>query len=463
MRATILRRSLLLAASLATVLALAPASASALTLTHQTPTSCDSYSHVTDWDRVLQLPKFNVAGGTLVSATVSREASITSDYRIETLNGKSRTDTLFLNNAEVHLLVPGFASLDASLRPAQRTYQFTAYDGTIDFVGTSGATGGFGTAQDAQTSAAASLAMWIGSGSVSIPASSIADTSSTLSGNFRSEWDTTSTVNACVTYTYTTEILVCIGDYVWYDDNTNGLQQSAEGGVADRTVTVTDAAGNVLATTTTNKDGRWIACGLEPSTACVVSVDLPDGWTVTKLGDGSDPTRDSNGFVTPTGDATIPCVTPPEGQDLTFDVGIYRAPLPAEAPSPTPASMRLTKSSNTNQINSRGLVTFTVRVTNRGQQAVRNLRVCDTPPGQLAFTTRPRGSSMRSGQLCWTVRTLNAKRTLTYRYTMRAANVAARQCVTNRATAVASAGGTASARDNVCIRATRLGVLKLAG
>jgi uncharacterized repeat protein (TIGR01451 family) len=457
-----IRRALLLAVTLVTVFALAPSSASALTLTHQSATVCDSHASRTNWTHALQLPQFSVPGGTLRAVTVSYDLSITSDYRVESEDNDAQTVTLTLDNADGQLTIPGLTTATAGLPTGDRTYSFTAWDGTTDFAGTSGATGGFGVARAASTGNPAA-ADWIGAGLVSLPANASALTHHNLSGNHDLKWTTTATASACVTYTYTTELLVCIGDYVWYDDNTNGLQQTAEAGVAGRPVTVTDAAGNVLASTTTNADGRWIACGLEPSTACVITVDLPDGWTVTKLGDGTDPTRDSNGFVTSSGDATIPCVTPPTGEDLTFDVGIYQPPTPAEAPAPTPASMRLTKSSNTNAIRSRGLVTFTVRVTNRGQRAVRDLRVCDTPPAQLAFTTRPRGATMRNGQLCWNVRALAGGRTITYRYTMRAANVAARQCVMNRATAVAGSGGSASARDAVCIRATRLGVLKLAG
>jgi uncharacterized repeat protein (TIGR01451 family) len=457
-----LRRSLVLTASLLAMLALAPTSASALTVTRQSATSCDSYSALTDWSRNLQLPRFNVAGGTLVAVTVSREASIRSDYRVESRNGTSRTDTLSLNDAQVRFDVPGFAPTIAQLPSGTRTYSFSAFDGTVDFGGTSGATGGFGVAQDSGAGVAPSTAGWSGTGFVTIPATSSAATSSTLSGNYRLEWDTTSDARACVTYTYTEEVLVCIGDYVWYDTDRDGVQDPGETGVAGRPISVTGPGGAVLGATTTNADGYWKVCQMEPSTPCVVSVDLPDGWSLSPAFQGGDRTIDSDAIASGA-DATINCITPPSGEDLTFDTGINRAPTPVDAPTPVPARLRVVKTSGSDVINSRGTVTFVVRVTNRGGLTVRDLRVCDAPPSQLAFTTRPRGATMSSGQLCWNVARLMPGRTITYRYTMRASNVAARQCVVNRATAVATVGGSAAARDTVCIRPTELGILQLAG
>ncbi|MCB0878611.1 MAG: choice-of-anchor E domain-containing protein [Thermoleophilia bacterium] len=463
MPVTRLRRVLALAAVTTTLFAIAPGSASALTVTHQSATSCDQHSSRTNWTHALQLPQFNVPGGTLTAVTVSWDLSITSDYRVESEDNEPQTVTLTLDNADAQLVIPGVTTAAASLPAGGRTYSFTAWDGTTDYAGTSGATGGFGVGRAAAFGTASNPAAWTGAGTVSLPATAAALTHHNLSGNHDLKWTTVATASACVTYTYTTELLVCIGDYVWHDDDHDGIQDPTETPVEGRPITVTDAAGHVIGTATTDSSGRWIACGLEPSTACVVSVDLPDGWTVTRVGQGADRGLDSDGFATASGDATIPCVTTPSGEDRTFDVGIYQPPTPIETPAPTPASLRMSKASNRNVIGSRAVVTFTVRVTNRGQSAVRNLRVCDTPPTQLAFTTRPRGATMRNGQLCWTVRALGGGRTVTYRYTMRAASVASRMCVSNRATAVASTGGSASARDGVCIRATRLGVLKLAG
>lgn len=448
-----------------------PADASALTVIKQTPTSCDAHSALTDWNRTLSLPQFAVPGGTLTAVTVSQEVSVRSDYRVESRNGAARTDTLTLDGATVRVEVPGLTPTAAQLSAGTRSYSLTAFDGTIDYSGSSGATGSFGVAGDSSIQTPAQQSAWIGSGLVYATATSSASTNSTLSGNYRLEWDTTSDVKVCVTYTYTENVLVCIGDYVWHDVNKNGIQEAGEASVPDRPVSVMSPAGVVLGMATTDANGLWKVCNLEPSQSCVVNVDLPDGWTLTSAFQGPDRAVDSDGRPAGT-DATLSCVTPPSGEDLTFDVGIYKSEVPEEpdaAPAPPatrpPAAPRIamTKQANRNAILSRGMVTFTVRVVNRGGQPVRNLRVCDTPPAQLAFSSRPRGATVRNGQLCWSAARLLPGRSMTYRYTMRATNVASMQCVVNRVTATSGTGGAASARDNVCIRATRLGVLQLAG
>lgn len=48
-----------------------------------------------------------------------------------------------------------------------------------------------------------------------------------------------------------------IGDFVWTDTNRNGLQDSGEPGIPDVTVHLRDAADNLLATTTTDDDGKY--------------------------------------------------------------------------------------------------------------------------------------------------------------------------------------------------------------
>ncbi|MEO6867505.1 MAG: SdrD B-like domain-containing protein, partial [Gaiellales bacterium] len=284
--------------------------------------------------------------------------------------------------------------------------------------------------------------------------------SSTDSSNVGVLITTSANAQACVTYTYTENVLVCIGDYVWYDDNKDGIQDPNETGVAERSVTVVDANGTPMGTTRTDANGRWKICQLEPSTACVAKVDLPDGWNLTTPYTGTRAT-DSNGLPDGTDAQITDCLTPPEGEDLTFDVGIHKTP-PTAAPSPRPAGkMRMSKVANRKSMASGSIVRYTVRVTNKGGRAIRNVRVCDTPPTQLAFTSKPRGAKLRNGQLCWTVKLLRAKKTASMRYTMRAANVPTRVCTINRVTA-ATEGSTSSARHTVCIRPTKLGLLKLA-
>ena len=48
-----------------------------------------------------------------------------------------------------------------------------------------------------------------------------------------------------------------IGDYVWYDQNGNGLQDNAEAGIANTEVRLLSSTGTLLSTTTTNGSGYY--------------------------------------------------------------------------------------------------------------------------------------------------------------------------------------------------------------
>jgi len=90
-----------------------------------------------------------------------------------------------------------------------------------------------------------------------------------------------------------------IGDYVWQDDNGDGLQnEPAENGVNDVTVNLLDKAGNVLDTTSTTDDadgnpGSYLFDGLAVNTSYVVEFVLPDGFSFTVQDNDPTPLIDS--------------------------------------------------------------------------------------------------------------------------------------------------------------------------
>jgi len=59
--------------------------------------------------------------------------------------------------------------------------------------------------------------------------------------------------------------LSCIGDLVFLDSNTNGIQNGGEGGISGINVTVSFCNGTTVGTTTTNANGLWSYCGLYPN------------------------------------------------------------------------------------------------------------------------------------------------------------------------------------------------------
>jgi protocatechuate 3,4-dioxygenase beta subunit len=71
-----------------------------------------------------------------------------------------------------------------------------------------------------------------------------------------------------------------IGNFVWNDSNGNGIQDPGETGIQGVVVTLRDAAGNVVATTTTDVNGTYSFTNVPPGTYCVAYA-TPTGYTPT--------------------------------------------------------------------------------------------------------------------------------------------------------------------------------------
>jgi len=114
--------------------------------------------------------------------------------------------------------------------------------------------------------------------------------------------------------------LAGLGDLVWRDLDSDGLQDDDEPGVADVTVELLDGDGAVVATTQTDAAGLYQFTGLQPNVIYVVRFTPPDGLAFTILDRGSDDERDSD--VDPTTNTTAP-LTLNSGQfDDSVDAGL---------------------------------------------------------------------------------------------------------------------------------------------
>lgn len=111
-----------------------------------------------------------------------------------------------------------------------------------------------------------------------------------------------------------------LGDYVWYDANENGQQDRDEKPVAGVTVTLYDAAGNPIATTTTDLNGYYIFDNLIPGSYSVGFSNLPPEYprfTSANVGDdASDSDADPN-----TGRTHVVTLAPGE-HNPTLDAGL---------------------------------------------------------------------------------------------------------------------------------------------
>lgn len=109
-----------------------------------------------------------------------------------------------------------------------------------------------------------------------------------------------------------------IGDRVWFDSNGNGLQDSGEAGIAGVTVQLKNAAGAVVASTTTDSNGLYgfdVAAGTYS-----INVKAPNGYFVTRKDVGSNGAIDSD--IDANGNSSQ--VTVAAGQTITsLDAGLY--------------------------------------------------------------------------------------------------------------------------------------------
>ena len=112
---------------------------------------------------------------------------------------------------------------------------------------------------------------------------------------------------------------VAMGDFVWHDLDADGVQDAGEPGLANVTVTLQDAGGGTVATTSTNGSGLYQFTNLMPSQYKITATP-PPGFTISPTDQGLD-TTDSD--ANPSNGMT-PLVTLQSGEiNITLDVGMF--------------------------------------------------------------------------------------------------------------------------------------------
>jgi hypothetical protein len=114
--------------------------------------------------------------------------------------------------------------------------------------------------------------------------------------------------------------IASLGDYVWFDQNHDGLQDANEAGVAGVLVTLYDGLNTPLTSTLTNPGGAYIFTNLTPGTYSVGFSNIPEGMQFTIQ--GLDPNANDNSNADPVTGRT-PAFTLPAGtHNPTIDAGL---------------------------------------------------------------------------------------------------------------------------------------------
>lgn len=116
-----------------------------------------------------------------------------------------------------------------------------------------------------------------------------------------------------------------IGDLVWEDLNRDGIQDTAEPGIAGVSVELLDAGGIVLETTTTDATGNYgffLFTPAVPGTFQIRLANIPTGYFLTSADQGTNDLLDSD--VDPESGTTSLFTLTDNTTTLTFDAGLVR-------------------------------------------------------------------------------------------------------------------------------------------
>jgi hypothetical protein len=157
----------------------------------------------TDWTTTVSLPQFDPSLGTLTGIDIINAGTFTSHIRVESLDAAPSTITAN-DSGTLTLAGPGVTALQTSIAAGQ-PFSAGAFDGTLDFAGTSGHDFGVQTANGSKTTTlttAGALALFTGTGFVSFTEVAHATSGATGSGNLITNITTAAGAQVSVVYHY---------------------------------------------------------------------------------------------------------------------------------------------------------------------------------------------------------------------------------------------------------------------
>jgi hypothetical protein len=157
----------------------------------------------TDWTQTQSLAQFNPSRGTLTGVDIVNNGSLASQIQVESLDQAPAT-VVGTVSGTITLSAPGINSLIASISTHQ-SFDASAFDGTIDFSGTSGHDFGNKTASGSKSfsfTSASDLATFIGTGTVPLTETAHATSNASGAGNLLTLINSTASADVSVVYHY---------------------------------------------------------------------------------------------------------------------------------------------------------------------------------------------------------------------------------------------------------------------
>ncbi|MCY2960204.1 MAG: choice-of-anchor E domain-containing protein [Planctomycetota bacterium] len=190
------------------LVALALASSALTASAQQTQTTCFTDSiplQSTNWGGSVSIPKFNPNLGTLQSISFQLTGNVQGSAKAESLDASSTiVNTSFA--ATITLTRPDLTPLVVTLPIANFSDSFTAFDGVIDFAGTSGMSHLNINATDTQSQVSppplSDLALFTGAGNIVLPVTAQGSSIATGAGNLITQFTTSAAADVRVCYTY---------------------------------------------------------------------------------------------------------------------------------------------------------------------------------------------------------------------------------------------------------------------
>jgi hypothetical protein len=112
--------------------------------------------------------------------------------------------------------------------------------------------------------------------------------------------------------------VAALGDFVWNDKNSNGIQDAGEPGIPGVLVTLLRCDGTVVSSMNTDANGKYLFSNLVPS-CYKVTFATPAGYTASPANVGANDAVDSDSVGGTTGNYTLS----PGETNLTVDAGFY--------------------------------------------------------------------------------------------------------------------------------------------